>query len=146
MIRDFGVNEHDVGSYAGVLSGCFCISQFVSSFGWGWFSDFYSKQKILLFGITCGMTAMLILGFSKSYYQAISARIIGGLFNGNVGVMRSWIADITYEKNRTFAFSTCALGWGFGTVIASISGGLLVDLPFWIFDSKYTPEKYSFPY
>ena len=146
MIRDFGTSEHSVGMYSGLLSGSFCIAQFCSSFGWGWFSDVHGRKLALLIGLFFGMLAMFSLGLSKSYGQALACRIIGGFFNGNLGVMKSYIADITNESNRTYAFSTMIVGWGFGSVLASLASGLLCDLPFWIFSEKYNPSKYSFPY
>ncbi len=45
-------------------------------------------------------TALSVLGFgfSKTYYQAMFFRTIGGALNGNIGVMRTMISEIVREK------------------------------------------------
>ena len=146
MIEGFGINDHNVGSYTGILSGSYCIAQFLSSFAWGWISDHYGRRTALLIGLFFGMIAMTMFGLSKNYTMAISARIIGGLFNGNLGVIKSYLADITVESNRTFAFSTMSIAYGAGCILGSIAGGMLSNIPLWIFSSDYEPSEYSFPY
>jgi hypothetical protein len=37
-------------------------------------------------------------GFSTSFTQAIICRTLGGVLNGNVGVMRTMISEIIKEK------------------------------------------------
>ncbi len=62
------------------------------------------------------------------------ARCLCGLFNGNLGVIKAWLSDITDSTNRSYAFSMIAISFGFGNVFGSMMGGLLivthdVDLP-----------------
>ena len=83
---------------------------------------------------------------SQSYCVAIYARIIGGLFNGNLGVTNSFSTDITVESNNTFAFSRMAIAFGARSIFGSVAGDMLYDIPSWIFSADYTPQKCSFPY
>ena len=87
-----------------------------------------------------------LLQFSKSYGVTISARIVGRLCNGNLGVIQSCLAIITVESNRLFAFSAMVIAFGAGSILGSVAGGMLYDVPLWIFTADYTPQKYSFPY
>lgn len=37
-------------------------------------------------------------GFSKTFYQAMFFRTLGGALNGNIGVMRTMVSEIVQEK------------------------------------------------
>ena len=155
MIRDFDFSEESVGLYAGLLTATFALCQFLSSYFWGWISDVYGRRIALLLGVSVSCIAIIIFGLSKSYAQAISARAIAGIFNGNIGVARAYIADITDSKNRSFAFSIFAIAFSGGIILGSAAGGGLIHsyeleedgthrpsesvLPFWIF-------QYDYPY
>ena len=43
-----------------------------------------------------------------------------GVLNGNVGVVKSFLGEITDESNTGFAFSLLMGGWGLGVIIAPI--------------------------
>eukprot|EP01083_Nonionella_stella_P006805 19691_1 len=126
MIRDFGFGEDDVGLYAGLLTATFSLTQFLSSYPWGYISDFYGRQRALLIGLIFSGVAIIIFGASINYYQAIIARSIAGIFNGNIGVAKAYVADITNSQNRPFAFSIFAIAFSFGIVLGSLAGGSLV--------------------
>lgn len=42
-------------------------------------------------------------GFSKTFYQAIIFRTLGGALNGNIGVMRTMISEIVVEKKYEYS-------------------------------------------
>lgn len=44
------------------------------------------------------MMSMLMFGFSTNIYMAISARLIAGLVNGNVGILRTVVAELVPER------------------------------------------------
>jgi hypothetical protein len=46
----------------------------------------------------CTALSVLGFGFSKTYYQAMFFRTVGGALNGNIGVMRTMISEIVREK------------------------------------------------
>jgi hypothetical protein len=52
---------------------------------------------------TIGLTrysaiSCLGFGFSKTFWQAMVFRTLGGALNGNVGVMRTMVSEIVQEK------------------------------------------------
>lgn len=57
----------------------------------------------------------------------MTARVVGGLANGNLGVLKSFISHATKDipEARTFAFSLMPLAWGIGSTVAPLAGGLL---------------------
>ena len=83
MIRDFDFDEDSVGLYAGLLTATFALTQFLSSYAWGYISDLYGRKVSLLIGLTFSGIAIIIFGASINYYQAIIARSIAGIQNLN---------------------------------------------------------------
>ena len=89
MIRDFGFTEDVVGVLAGLLSAAFAMCQFLSSYFWGSMSDKYGRKISLLIGSVFSGFAIIMFGTSTTYGQAVAARCIAGIFNGNIGVARA---------------------------------------------------------
>ncbi|KAH3903396.1 uncharacterized protein SCODWIG_01776 [Saccharomycodes ludwigii] len=128
MVNDFHIapNEAQVSKYSGYLSSSFALCQVLSSFQWGKFADKNGRKPALCFGLIGTSVSLLVLGFSTNFYQALLARSMMGLLNGNVGVLRTVIGEIaTQRKHQALAFSTMPLLWQFGCVIGPMIGGYL---------------------
>lgn len=52
-------------------------------------------------------------------------RIVGGLLCGNLGVVKSFLTEITDDTNRSGAFYLFSLSWAVGSVFAPLVGGML---------------------
>ena len=74
MCRDFGIRDDLIGLYSGLLTATYALTQFLSSYGWGWISDHYGRRNALLIGTVASTFAFIVFGMSKSYPQAIIAR------------------------------------------------------------------------
>lgn len=61
---------------------------------WGYLSDRYGRRPILLIaplGLGC---AMFAFGMSMSFWPLVVARCFQGIFNGNIGVSKSILAEV----------------------------------------------------
>jgi len=58
-------------------------------------------------------------------YAAILGRIVGGLLCGNLGVVKSFLTEVTDDTNRSAAFYLFSLSWTAGAILAPLIGGLL---------------------
>eukprot|EP01034_Spumella_vulgaris_P025841 gene25841-32338_t len=125
MVEDFGHSGASLGYYAGGLAGAFCAAQFCSSILWGWFSDKYGRKPAVFLGTLGTALGMIVFGTSRTYTQAVIGRVISGFLCGNLGVVKSFLTEVTDDTNRGKAFSLFSLGWAIGTVIAPIAGGFL---------------------
>eukprot|EP01084_Bolivina_argentea_P197869 338984_1 len=72
--------------------------------------------------------------------MAMVCRCSTGFFNGNLGVVKAYLADITDSSNRGWAFSVIGVSFGAGIILGSMMGGMLivthdVDAP----DDDYIP-------
>lgn len=92
--------DSTISSQAGIFQGSFTAAQFFTSVWWGRLADSprVGRKRVLLIGLCGTMISCLGFGFSKSFTSAIIFRILGGLMNSNVGVLRTMISEIIVEK------------------------------------------------
>jgi MFS family permease len=125
MIEDMGHGGHELGYYAGGLAAAFCGAQFSSSVAWGMVSDNYGRKPAVFLGTLGTAIGMLVFGTAKTYWQAVLGRIIGGVLCGNLGVVKSFLSEITDETNQGKGFSYLSIAWSLGSLMAPLAGGLL---------------------
>ena len=99
MIKSFNVPKDDIAFWVGITAASFSFSQFTSSVFWGRVSDRFGRKATILFGLSGTLISSLLFGLSKSITHAIAARCLSGLLNGNVGILRTFVAEIVPEKH-----------------------------------------------
>jgi MFS family permease len=92
-------NENDAAFYAGILIAAFSLAEALTGMFWGSLSDRIGRKKVLLFGNAGTLLSMLIVGFAPSFGVALMGRILGGLLNGNIGVIQAsnLVSEYTYD-------------------------------------------------
>jgi MFS family permease len=81
-------NENDAAFWAGILIAAFSLAEALTGMFWGSLSDQIGRKKVLIFGSSGTMLSLLIVGFAPNFWVALFGRIVGGLLNGNVGVIQ----------------------------------------------------------
>ncbi|KAH6609264.1 hypothetical protein Trco_002610 [Trichoderma cornu-damae] len=128
MIRDFGVKRDEVAKWAGVTSSVFSICQSITAVPWGKASDRFGRKPALLCGLVSTMICFIIWGMSTSLTMAITVRAIMGGGNGNVGIIRTMVAEMVTEKElQPRAFSIMPLVWSLGSVVGPAFGGFFAQ-------------------
>ncbi|KAJ1406779.1 major facilitator superfamily domain-containing protein [Ochromonadaceae sp. CCMP2298] len=112
MVEDFGYSGKQLGIHAGILASTFCAAQFTTAVPWGIFSDRYGRKPALVGGLLGAAAGMAAFGLSKNMLQAATARAVGGMLCGNLGVMKSHMTEITDNSNRANAFYLLNLSCG----------------------------------
>jgi len=101
---DPSLSDSFIASQAGVLQAAFTATRFLTAIAWGRVADNEKicRKAVLLIGLLIGLLGTTMstvgFGFSNSFATAILWRCVGGLLNGNVGVMRAVIAEVIKEK------------------------------------------------
>ena len=112
MIKSFGIPQSDVGKWAGLTAAVFSICQACMAIFWGRFSDIYGRKPAILLGESFAMLTTLMWGFSVSLPMAIVARALAGAGNGNVGIIRTTVAEmVPFKELQPRAFSLMPLVW-----------------------------------
>ncbi|GET92798.1 hypothetical protein, conserved [Leishmania tarentolae] len=122
-----GVSVNEAGYSSGILIGVFMLGQVLSSRMWGWMSDKYGRRFPIISGLFTSGLMMLGFGLSTTVWMCAFFRFMHGLFNGNVMVAKTMMADITDKTNAAKGFAFVSLCYGIGVLIGPTVGGMLYD-------------------
>ncbi|KAL2139079.1 hypothetical protein VTI28DRAFT_5777 [Corynascus sepedonium] len=89
-----------ISGQAGVLHASFTAAQFLTAMLWGRIADssLFGRKTVLLIGLAGTCLSCIGFAFSTSFGQALFFRCLGGITNGNVGVLRTMISETVREK------------------------------------------------
>lgn len=130
MVEDFGYTDPStISSICSIIISIFALGQALTGVVWGSLSDTYGRKPILICGIVGTALSTMMFGFSKSLLMACVSRFLAGVLNGNVGVMRTMIAEIVvdHKEYQTRAFAVMPMTFNIGTILGPVIGGLLAD-------------------
>jgi MFS family permease len=124
-----------ISRLTGLLVAAFPIGQMLTSMLWGRLSDTYGRKPTILLGLGISVVANIGFGFSRTLAMLVFWRVVAGMANGIVGVMRTMTAEIVKDrKHRPRAFLAPPVVFNSGRVVALAVGGCLADpvdnLPF----------------
>lgn len=128
MIASFRIPEDDIGYWAGLTSACYSLTQCISAIPWGRASDRFGRKPIILLCLFNTMVTTLLWGFSTSLPMAMTARLLSGAGNGNVGIIRTMVAEMCpWRELQPRAFSIMPLVYNVGSVLGPSLGGALAN-------------------
>ncbi|KAH7093771.1 major facilitator superfamily domain-containing protein [Paraphoma chrysanthemicola] len=117
-----------ISRLTGLLVAAFPIGQMLTSMLWGRLSDVYGRKPAILLGLAISIVANVGFGFSRTIGMLVCWRIVAGMANGIVGVLRTMTAEIVQDrKHRPRAFLAPPVVFNSGRVIALAVGGCLAD-------------------
>ncbi|KAF7195587.1 Major facilitator superfamily multidrug transporter mfsB [Pseudocercospora fuligena] len=123
-------SDSTVSQQAGLLAAAFTGAQFCTAILWGRLADSekLGRKRVILIGLLGTAIGALGFGFSQSFAVAMFWRAVGGILNGNIGVMRTMISEIVKEKKyQGRAFLLLPMTFNIGVIIGPLLGGLLAD-------------------
>ncbi|KAM6504172.1 Major facilitator superfamily domain containing protein [Amanita muscaria] len=128
LITELGItggDERKVGYYAGLILSLFSAMEAMTILQWGMISDRIGRKPVLLIGLVGNGLSMLCFGLSRTFWTLVVSRCLCGLLNGNVGVLKSIIGEITDPTNRADGFAYISVVWSVGSTMAPLIGGSL---------------------
>jgi MFS family permease len=115
-----------IAARTGILQGAFTAAQFLTAMWWGRTADRHGRKKVLLIGLAGTCISVIGFGMSGSFWWAVVWRVLGGLGNGNGGVLRTMVSEIVRErKYQSRAFLLLPMCFNIGVIVGPIMGGLL---------------------
>ncbi|KAJ7284453.1 major facilitator superfamily multidrug-resistance, DHA1 sub-family [Mycena rebaudengoi] len=129
-VRDTGITRGDetkTGFYAGLLESAFFLAESLTVFPFGRLSDVYGRRPVLLLGPLGLGLSMLGFGLSKSFWFLLLFRCAQGGFNGNIGVSKTVMNEISDPTNVGDVFSFIPLMWSIGATMSPFMGGVLAN-------------------
>ncbi|KAK7752235.1 hypothetical protein SLS62_005769 [Diatrype stigma] len=117
-----------IAEYSGVLVAAFPLAQFAVSLPWGRLSDTYGRRVSIIAGLLISIVANVGFGLSRSIGALLFWRVLAGLGNANVGLMRTATAETVKErKYHTKAFLLMPLVFKPGMVLTMALSGYLAE-------------------
>ncbi|KAI0364558.1 MFS general substrate transporter [Pilatotrama ljubarskyi] len=137
-----GGDEKKVGYYVGMIQSIFFAMEALFVFQWSRLSDHIGRKPVLLIGVAGLCVSMICFGLSRTFWGLVVSRSLVGLLNGNTGVTKSMMGEITDETNIAQAFAWMPVAWSVGSTIGPTIGGQLAkphdrwpsvfSHPFWV--------------
>lgn len=120
-----GGDERKVGYYAGLIESLFFATEAVTVLQWSRISDHIGRKPVLLLGLFGTTLSMLAFGLSRTFWGLVASRCVTGLLNGNIGVMKSVMGELTDSTNRAEGFALVPVIWAAGVTFGPFLGGTL---------------------
>ncbi|KAH8832917.1 MFS general substrate transporter [Flagelloscypha sp. PMI_526] len=127
FVRKTGVTrgkESATGYYAGIIESIFFITEAATALGWQRLSDRYGRRPLLLIAPLGLAGAMLAFGASQVFWLLVVARGFQGAFNGDIGVTKTVMGEITDSSNRASVIALIPPMWSTGMLIGPLIGGV----------------------
>ncbi|KAJ7627374.1 major facilitator superfamily domain-containing protein [Roridomyces roridus] len=130
FVRDTGItggDESKTGFYAGLLESAFFLAESLTVFQFGRLSDIYGRRPVLLLAPIGLCVSMLGFGLSRSFWTLLVFRCTQGAFNGNIGVSKTAMNEISDSTNAADVFSYIPLMWSVGVTLSPFIGGVFAN-------------------
>ncbi|KAF9526687.1 member of major facilitator superfamily multidrug-resistance, DHA1 sub-family [Crepidotus variabilis] len=128
LIRDIGItngNESQVGYYVGIMQSFFFLTQACTVLHWSRLSDSIGRKPVILCGLVGLSLSTYCFGLSRSFWGLVLSGSLNGALNGNLGVIKSMMAEMTDPTNISKAYAYLPIVWTTGSTLGPIIGGLL---------------------
>ncbi|KAF9007542.1 member of major facilitator superfamily multidrug-resistance, DHA1 sub-family [Cyathus striatus] len=128
LIRDLGItngNESRVGYYVGLMQSLFFLTQALTVLHWSRLSDLVGRKPVILTGLVGLSLSMYCFGLSTTFWGIVISRSLNGALNGNIGVIKSMMAEMTDSTNIAQAYAYMPIAWATGGTLGPIIGGTL---------------------
>ena len=128
LVIELGVT-HDpakTGYFAGLVESLFFLTEAACVLHWGALSDRIGRRPVLMVGLGGLALSQICFGLASSphrgnFLAVILARALAGALNGNVGVSKSVMGELTDETNAARAMALMPIIWNAGSSIGWVA-------------------------
>ena len=120
--RTASVPETSVGFYSGLIESLFSATQMLVVLFYGRIADQVGRKPVLVFSQVGVSVSMALFGLSRTIWQMILFRCLGGLFAGSVVTIRTMLSENCDKEGQAKAFSWYMFARNLGIFIGPIIG------------------------
>jgi MFS family permease len=121
------LKPEQLGYKVGLLGSAYFAGSFGGSILWGFLSDRIGRRPCLLCGMAGTVLAVALFSTADTFGRAVTARFLWGLLNGNIGVAKTYMAEICDDSNQARGMALIAAQGGFGRLLGPLVGGFLAE-------------------
>ncbi|KAI9573798.1 major facilitator superfamily domain-containing protein [Boletus coccyginus] len=128
LIKDIGITDGKdsrIGYYVGLMHSLFFLTEACAVFHWSRMSDQIGRKPVILMGLFGLSASMWCFGLSRTFWSLVLSRCLTGALNGNAGILKSMVTEITDSTNIAQAWSILPFAWSFGMTLGPLIGGSL---------------------
>ncbi|KAG6829995.1 hypothetical protein H0H92_002685 [Tricholoma furcatifolium] len=111
------INSTVIYPFVNQQESIFFFAECMSVYHWGRLSDKIGRRPVLLLGPFGLALAMTSFGLSRNFWMLVLSRCAQGIFNGNVGVAKSMMVEITDPADVPIAFGWLPAMWSTGITL-----------------------------
>jgi MFS family permease len=89
---------------------------------WGVIADKYGRRPALLLGLLGTALSAILFGLAPTFMIAVIARFMWGFLNGNIGVSKTYVAEILDDTNTPRGMAVFGVIGGVGRTIGPVIG------------------------
>lgn len=108
-----------------MIQSLFFATQAMTVLHWSRLSDIVGRKPVLLIGLFCLSSSMCCFGLSTTYWGLVISRCFNGALNGNIGILKSLVSEITDSTNLPLAYGYMPIAWSAGGILGPMIGGSL---------------------
>ncbi|KAG8790969.1 hypothetical protein FRC12_010499 [Ceratobasidium sp. 428] len=135
-----GGDSEKIGYYAGLIESVFFLTESLFVLQYGRASDRLGRRPVLMFGLFGLALSIFSFGLSKTFGGLLFSRALAGALNGNIGVSKSMITELTDETNQAQCFAFMPITWSTGSTLGPFIGGTLSN------PAKHLPRVFDTPF
>ncbi|KAH8814742.1 major facilitator superfamily domain-containing protein [Flagelloscypha sp. PMI_526] len=126
LVRSTGIaggDEKRVGYFSGIIESLFFLAEGATVMFWQLASEKFGRRPILLLAPLGLGVSMISFGLADSFWGLVVTRTFQGVFNGDVGVTKTVLAELSDSSNRAEIMAMGQVLIHFGITLAPMIGG-----------------------
>ncbi|CAL9132214.1 unnamed protein product [Musa acuminata var. zebrina] len=129
MIRDLNIAKRaqDIGFFAGFVGSAFMLGRSLTSIFWGMVADRYGRKPVIIISLFAIIVFNTLFGLSKSYWMAITTRLLLGLLSGLLGPIQAYASEVCRKEYQALGLSIVDTSWAMGLIFGPAIGGFLAQ-------------------
>lgn len=122
IVKEYHASYAVAGAMLSVPALCSTVAAPV----WGKVSDRIGRKPVIIVSQFFSLAGYLLVALAHGLWLVLAARIISGFGGGSLGAVESYVADVTSNEQREFAYAIYGAVFGLAFVIGPAASGALL--------------------